>query len=237
MAERTRVAIVPEPFDPRCTRCPRLSAFLADARRTHPDYHARPVPAFGVAGPRVLVVGLAPGMHGANRTGRPFTGDYAGVLLYQTLHAFGFATRAVSERADDPLRLVDCRITNAARCVPPENKPLPEEVRNCAGYLAHDLAEVASDGIVVSLGRISHDAVLRALGLRIAAYPFGHAAEHVLPEGRRLIDSYHCSRYNTNTGTLTPEMFSAVFRRVRELVASGGEPGGGAAVRTRRAPR
>jgi uracil-DNA glycosylase family 4 len=227
MADRPRTPVAPEPFDPRCTRCPRLSAFLADARRAHPEYHARPVPAFGVERPRVLVVGLAPGMHGANRTGRPFTGDYAGVLLYQTLHAFGFATQAVSVSADDPLRLVGCRITNAARCVPPANKPLPDEVRNCSGYLAHDLAEVADDGVVVSLGRVSHDAVLRALGLRIAAYPFAHGAEHALPGGRRLIDSYHCSRYNTNTGTLTPEMFSAVFSRVRELVAGEGGPAAG----------
>lgn len=224
MAERARAPVAPEPFDPLCTRCPRLCAFLAEARRTHPGYHARPVPAFGVARPRVLVVGLAPGFHGANRTGRPFTGDYAGVLLYETLHAFGFATQPVSTRADDALRLVDTRITNAARCVPPENKPLPEEVRNCAGYLANDLADVAQDAIVVSLGRVSHDAVLRALGLRLASFPFAHGAEHSLPDGRRLVDSYHCSRYNTNTGTLTVEMFQAIFRRVRDLVGEGAPP-------------
>jgi uracil-DNA glycosylase family 4 len=218
MAERPRQPIAPEPFDPRCTRCPRLAAFLADCRRSRPDYHARPVPAFGIERPALLVVGLAPGMHGANRTGRPFTGDYAGVLLYETLHAFGFATQPVSERADDPLRLIGARITNAARCVPPENKPLPEEVRNCAGYLAADLRDVAPGGLVVSLGRVSHDAVLRALGLRLAAYAFAHGAEHALPDGRVLLDAYHCSRYNTNTGTLTPEMFHAVFRRARELV-------------------
>jgi uracil-DNA glycosylase family 4 len=208
----------PEPFDPDCTRCPRLAAFLADTRRRHPDYHARPVPAFGPRRPPLLVVGLAPGMHGANRTGRPFTGDYAGVLLYATLHEFGFASRPVSEHAGDRLRLVDCRITNAARCVPPENRPLPAEVRNCSGYLAGDLTEVAPGGVVLVLGRIAHDTVLRTLGLRLAAFPFTHGAVHALPDGRALLDSYHCSRYNTNTGTLTPTMFAAVVREARARV-------------------
>lgn len=219
MAARSAARIAPEPFDSACSRCERLAAFLADARRRHPGYHARPVPAFGVERPELLVVGLAPGMHGANRTGRPVTGDYAGVLLYATLHEFGFATQAVSERADDALRLVRARITNAARCVPPDNKPLPAEVRNCAGYLAHDLGTTAPGAIVVALGRIAHEAVLRALALRLADHPFGHGAEHALPDGRVLLDSYHCSRYNTNTGTLTPAMFADVFRRARELVA------------------
>jgi uracil-DNA glycosylase family 4 len=212
---------VSESFDPGCTRCPRLAAFLADVRREFPDYHGRPVPAFGVHRPRLLVVGLAPGMHGANRTCRPFTGDYAGVLLYATLHEFGFATQPVSERADDPLRLLDTRITNAARCVPPANRPLPAEVRNCAGYLAADLEAVPPSGTIVALGRVAHEAVLRAMALRLAAYPFAHAAEHRLPDGRTLLDSYHCSRYNTNTGTLTPAMFADVFRRARELVDGG----------------
>jgi uracil-DNA glycosylase len=208
----------PEPFDPGCTRCPRLAAFLADARRRHPDYHARPVPAFGPRQPRLLVVGLAPGMHGANRTGRPFTGDYAGVLLYATLHAFGFASRPVSEHATDPLRLVDCRITNAARCVPPENRPLPAEVRNCAGYLADDLGDVATGGVLLALGRIAHEAVLRTLALPLSAHPFAHGAAHTLPDGRTLLDSYHCSRYNTNTGRLTPGMFADVVRLARVRV-------------------
>jgi uracil-DNA glycosylase family 4 len=226
----TRVAAAtarPEPFDPGCTRCPRLAAFLEHARARHPDYHARPVPAFGTARPRLLVVGLAPGMHGANRTGRPFTGDYAGVLLYATLHRFGFASQPVSESAADALRLVDCRITNAARCVPPANKPLPAEVRNCAGYLAADLAEVAPGGIVLVLGRIAHEAVLRTLALRLAAHPFAHGAEHALPGGCTLLDSYHCSRYNTNTGTLTPAMFADVVRAARSRVdaLAGREPG------------
>jgi uracil-DNA glycosylase family 4 len=214
----------PEPFDPGCVRCPRLGAFLADARGRHPDYHARPVPAFGASRPRLLVVGLAPGMHGANRTGRPFTGDYAGVLLYETLHAFGFASQPVSESATDTLQLIDCRITNAARCVPPENKPLPAEVRNCAGYLAADLAGVEHGGVFLALGRIAHEAVLRTLGVPLSAHPFAHAAVHPLPDGRTLLDSYHCSRYNTNTGRLTPTMFADVVRLARARVdALGGE--------------
>jgi uracil-DNA glycosylase family 4 len=208
----------PEPFDPGCVRCPRLASFLAEARRRHPDYHARPVPAFGSSRPRLLVVGLAPGMHGANRTGRPFTGDYAGVLLYETLHAFGFASQPVSESASDPLRLIDCRITNAARCVPPENRPLPDEVRNCAGYLAADLVEVAPGGVYLALGRIAHEAVLRTLALPLSAHAFTHGAAHALPDGRTLLDSYHCSRYNTNTGRLTPAMFADVVRLARARV-------------------
>lgn len=212
----------PEPFDAACRRCERLAAFLADSKRRFPDYHSAPVPAFGVARPKLLVVGLAPGLHGANRTGRPFTGDYAGVLLYATLHACGFASAPVSEHADDGLRLLDARITNAARCVPPENRPLPAEVRHCAGYLARDLGAVASGGVVLALGRIAHEAVLRALGLRLAAHPFAHGAEHALPDGRTLLDSYHCSRYNTNTGTLTTAMFEEVVRRARALVDAGG---------------
>jgi uracil-DNA glycosylase family 4 len=215
--------VAPEPFDPGCRRCERLAAFLADSRRRFPEYHSAPVPAFGVPRPQLLVVGLAPGLHGANRTGRPFTGDYAGVLLYATLHACGFATAPVSAHADDGLRLVAARITNAARCVPPENRPLPAEVRNCAGYLARDLGELADRGVVLALGRVAHDAVLRALGLRLASYPFAHGAERVLPDGRTLLDSYHCSRYNTNTGTLTPAMFADVMQRARVLVDAGAE--------------
>ena len=210
--------VAPEAFDPDCTRCPRLAAFLAQARVSHPGYHARPVPAFGPLRPGLLVIGLAPGFHGANRTGRPFTGDYAGVLLYATLHAHGFASRAVAEDPADGLELHDCRITNAARCVPPANKPLPEEVRNCSGFLAGDLASVAPGGVLLVLGRVSHEATLRALGLRPRDFPFAHGAEHALPDGRRLLASYHCSRYNTQTGVLTPAMFDAVVARARALL-------------------
>ncbi|MFO0452571.1 MAG: uracil-DNA glycosylase [Pseudomonadota bacterium] len=195
-----------------------MAAFLAAARVSHPGYHARPVPAFGVARPGLLVIGLAPGFHGANRTGRPFTGDYAGVLLYATLHAHGFASRAVADDPADGLELHDCRITNAARCVPPANKPLPAEVRSCAGYLAADLAAVREGGVLLVLGRVSHEATLRALGLRPRDFPFAHGAEHSLPDGRRLLASYHCSRYNTQTGVLTPAMFDAVVGRARDLL-------------------
>lgn len=202
-------------FDAGCTACPRLAAFLADTRQRHPDYHAAPVPAFGDPQPALLVVGLAPGLHGANRTGRPFTGDHAGVLLYSTLHRFGFADRPQSLAADDGLRLSGCRITNAVKCVPPGNRPTPEEVRRCGAFLAAELAGLPTAVPLLALGRIAHDAVLRALGRRPADWPFAHGAVHRLPDGRRLYDSYHCSRYNTQTRRLTPEMFGEVFERLR----------------------
>ena len=179
-----------EPFDPGCTRCPRLAAFLTDVRSKHPDYFARPVPSFGEDGARLLIVGLAPGMHGANATGRPFTGDHAGILLYRTLHEFGFATRPESVSADDGLKLSGCRITNAVRCLPPENKPTTEEVNFCNAFLAQELGDLPRPGIVLALGTIAHRAVLRAFGLRLSAYRFGHAARHELEAGadsRRLL--------------------------------------------------
>jgi len=203
------------PFDASCAACPRLAGFLAQQRSALPAYYNAPVPAFGAADARLLVVGLAPGLHGANRTGRPFTGDHAGVLLYQTLFDHGFASAPVSEHAADTLRLIGARISNAVRCVPPENKPEPAEVRRCNAFLAHDLAAHPADGVVIALGTIAHQAVLDALGLRRAAYSFGHGARHALPDGRLLIDSYHCSRYNTSTRRLTPEMFAAVFAAAR----------------------
>ena len=207
-----------EAFSADCVRCPRLAGYLADCRARLPGYRGLPVPAFGVDRPGLLVVGLAPGLHGANRSGRPFTGDHAGILLYETLHAFGFATRAQSVAADDGLELVGARITNAARCAPPANKPLPAEVRACAGYLAADLLGVPANGVILVLGRIAHEAVLAALGLRGRDYVFGHAARHALPSGQTLLDSYHCSRYNTQTRRLTPAMFSAVFAQARTLL-------------------
>jgi len=152
-------------------------------------------------------------MHGANRTGRPFTGDHAGILLYQALHAAGFSDRAESVSRDDGLQLIGCRITNAVRCLPPANKPLPAEMHACNAFLAHDLAAVPPGAAVLALGRIAHEAVLRALGLRVAAHAFGHGAEHDLGAGRRLFDSYHCSRYNTQTRRLTPTMFAEVIGR------------------------
>jgi uracil-DNA glycosylase family 4 len=204
-------------FDPACRRCPRLATFLDEGRARHPDYHCAPVAPFGDARPRLLIVGLAPGFHGANATGRPFTGDYAGVLLYETLYAFGWASAPVSVSRDDGLALRGCRITNAVKCVPPANKPTPAEIATCNDFLRAELDALDPATVLLALGAIAHAAVLRSRGLRAAAYRFSHAAEHRLPDGRRLIDSYHCSRYNTQTRRLTPEMFRAVVGRASEL--------------------
>lgn len=206
-----------EPFDPDCRRCPRLAAHLAGVRADYPDYHARPVPSFGPVRAHLLVVGLAPGMHGANASGRPFTGDYAGILLYRTLHAFGYASAPESRGRDDGLRLHDCRISNAVRCLPPHNKPATAEIRSCNAYLRHDLAHTPAGGVVLALGRIAHVAVLRALDEPAGRHAFGHGAVHRVG-ARHLVDSYHCSRYNTQTRRLTGDMFTAVFRQIRELL-------------------
>jgi len=200
----------------RCTDCPRLAGFLADVRSRNPDYHARPVLPFGDPQARLLVVGLAPGMHGANRTGRPFTGDYAGILLYETLHAFGFGSQPVALAADDGLVLTDCRITNAVKCLPPENKPEPAEIRTCNHYLAAELKASPDVRVILALGLVAHKAVLMALGLKQSALVFGHGARHILPDGRILIDSYHCSRYNTQTRRLTSADFQNVFQSIRK---------------------
>jgi uracil-DNA glycosylase family 4 len=185
-------------------------------RSRNPDYHGRPVLPFGDPNARLLVVGLAPGMHGANRTGRPFTGDYAGILLYETLHAFGFASRPVSEAADDGLVLTGCRITNAVKCLPPANKPEPVEIKTCNHYLATELQASPEVRVILALGLVAHKAVLMALGLKQSALVFGHGARHELPGGRILIDSYHCSRYNTQTRRLTGEGFRNVFQTIRQ---------------------
>lgn len=208
--------IATKAFDPGCRRCPRLAGFLDEVRSKHPDYHARPVPPFGDPGARLLIVGLAPGMHGANRTGRPFTGDFAGILLYDTLHRLGLGSRPVAESPDDGLRLTGCRITNAVKCLPPANKPTGPEIRNCNAYLQAELRGF-DHGAVLALGRIAHDAVLRARGQKLSAWPFGHGSVHRLPEGLVLVDSYHCSRYNTQTRRLTGDMFHAVVRTAAEL--------------------
>jgi uracil-DNA glycosylase family 4 len=207
----------PAVFDRDCRACPRLAGFLDEVRAAHPDYYCRPVPPFGDGAARLLVVGLAPGMHGANRTGRPFTGDHAGVLLYETLHRYGFATDAVSESADDGLELVGARITNAVKCLPPANKPVGAEINTCNTFLRNELDALPADAVIVALGGIAHRAVIRALSLRQADYRFGHEALHDLGS-LRLLDSYHCSRYNTNTGRLTPAMFNAVFATARSLL-------------------
>ncbi|MGA9853390.1 MAG: uracil-DNA glycosylase [Gammaproteobacteria bacterium] len=203
-------------FNPRCTRCPRLAKFLAGVRRMHPDYHGRPVAPFGDPNARLLIVGLAPGLHGANATGRPFTGDYAGVLLYRTLHKFGFASAPESVDVDDELSLRDCRITNAVKCVPPQNKPSTTEVSTCNRYLRAELAELPINAVILALGRIAHDAVLRALDLKPRMLTFKHGMEHRLDGARMLLDSYHCSRYNTQTRRLTTVMFELVIAQARK---------------------
>lgn len=206
-------------FSVDCRRCSRLAEFLAAVRDRHPDYFARPVPSFGDPAARLLIVGLAPGMHGANATGRPFTGDYAGLLLYRTLHEFGFASAPESRAADDGLQLLDCRITNAVRCLPPQNKPTTAEVNTCNDYLEAELSAGRRPEIILALGTVAHRAVLRALGCRLSAHPFGHGAWHK-PAGGVLVDSYHCSRYNTQTRRLTEPMFRRVFGNIRDRLAA-----------------
>ena len=198
-------------FSLDCRDCPRLAGFLDQVRHDHPDYHARPVAPFGDARPQLLIVGLAPGMHGANRSGRPFTGDYAGILLYQTLHRFGFASSAQSVHANDRLKLTGCRITNAVKCLPPQNKPELREIKQCNRYLKAELAMLKQGAVVLALGTIAHQAVLLALGPKKSEFPFRHGARHTLPSGLILYDSYHCSRYNTQTKRLTESMFNQVF--------------------------
>jgi uracil-DNA glycosylase family 4 len=207
-----------ETFSVECRRCGRLAEFLATVRREHPDYHAKPVPPFGDPAPRLLIVGLAPGMHGANRSGRPFTGDHAGILLYRTLHKFGFASAAQSVHREDGLRLISCRITNAVKCLPPENKPTGEEIRCCNGYLAHELASVPVGAAILALGAIAHKAVLMAAGEKPAQFTFAHGARHRMGGGHVLFDSYHCSRYNTQTRRLTDSMFEQVFESIRQYL-------------------
>jgi uracil-DNA glycosylase len=209
------------PFDispPRnCAQCERLAAFRAENRIAFPDFANAPVESFGDAGARLLIVGLAPGLKGANRTGRPFTGDYAGDLLYATLAELGLARGVYDRRPDDGLALVDVAIVNAVRCVPPQNKPTSAEIANCRPYLRRAIEALPRLTGVVALGRIAHDSVLRALGARLALHPFGHGSRHDLGEGRpKVFDSYHCSRYNTNTGVLTAQMFRKVLRAARD---------------------
>jgi len=204
-------------FDTNCVQCPRLAAFLKEVRHEHPDYFAKPVPAFGDQGAHLCIVGLAPGKHGANASGRPFTGDHAGILLYKTLHKYGFASKAESLAANDDLRLINCRITNAVKCLPPQNKPIATEVNTCNTWLAQELKSLPDNYVVVALGGVAHKAVIKALGLKQADYKFGHMHEHKMERGR-LIDSYHCSRYNTQTKRLTTPMFEKVFKRAQKLL-------------------
>ena len=199
-----------------CALCPRLAAFRTSNRAAHPDWHNAPVPSFGPLDARLLIVGLAPGLKGANRTGRPFTGDYAGQLLYQTLGACGFTQGRFAERADDGLRLVDCRIANAVRCVPPQNKPEPSEIKTCRQFLKSELETLPNVKVILALGKIAHDSVCDTLGARKALHPFKHGVSYEI--GRfKLISSYHCSRYNTNTGVLTTKMFEDVVGKAKAL--------------------
>jgi uracil-DNA glycosylase len=201
-----------------CPLCPRLVAFREAARALHPEWYNAPVRSFGDSSAGLLIVGLAPGLKGANRTGRPFTGDYAGDLLYATLHDLGFATGAYEARPDDTLVVQDAIIVNAVRCVPPANKPQPSEITTCRQFLIRTIDALPKLRGILALGRIAHDSVVRALGEPLARFPFAHGREHVVMRSGAtlaLFDSYHCSRYNTNTGVLTPEMFAAVFARVR----------------------
>jgi len=213
------------PMEPSrdCPHCPRLVAYRHEQRARHPDWFNSPVPVFGGRDARLLIVGLAPGVAGANRTGRPFTGDYAGDLLYDTLGRFGFARGTFAARPDDGLELVDCLIANAVRCVPPENKPTPAEISTCRPFLEAVVAAMPRLTAIVALGRIAHDQALAVTGARRAAYPFAHGARHALPSGITLFDSFHCSRYNTNTRRLTPDMFRDVFSAVRAHLAGQAE--------------
>ncbi len=206
-----------ECFNPDCRRCQRLRHHIKQLRSRFPDYHNAPVPAFGDPAARLLIVGLAPGLHGANRSGRVFTGDASGDLLFATLYRFGFCNRPKSLSLADGMRLDDCWITNAVKCVPPQNRPNRTELTRCRDYLRAELA-VLRPTVVVALGRVAHDSVLRALGLPLASYAFAHGAEHAFDGGPLLIDSYHCSRYNIQTRRLTVEMFADVFARAKALL-------------------
>jgi len=214
-----------------CAECPRLAGYRTANRAAFPEWSNAPVPSFGHSNARLLIVGLAPGLRGANRTGRPFTGDYAGDLLYETLIRFHFASGRYDRRPDDGLELIDCAIVNAVRCAPPQNKPTPQEIAACRSYLAKSIAALADLRIILALGRVAHETVLRALDARPAAFPFSHGARHDLDRRSvSLFDSYHCSRYNTNTGVLTEAMFGEVFASIRaELERSPGTAGGTAA--------
>lgn len=201
-----------------CPICPRLQAFRQANQEKFPSFHNAPVPSFGPTNARLLIVGLAPGLKGANQTGRPFTGDYAGDLLYSTLKKFGFASGSYDKRPDDGLSLTDCRITNAVRCVPPENKPTTQESKECLSFLTSELTTLPRLKVMVALGGIAHGSVLSALGLRKSHCKFAHNVLHELPNGLVMVDSYHCSRYNTNTGRLTEAMFEDVFKTVRSQI-------------------
>lgn len=204
--------------DRNCDLCPRLRSFLLELRETHPDYFNAPVPSFGVPEPKLLIVGLAPGMHGANRTGRPFTGDWAGDLLYSAIEKYGFSEGKYGASVDDGLTLKDAMITNAVRCLPPQNKPVGAEATACRPFLADQIESLTSLKVIITLGKISHDNTIRALGLKLKDHPFGHHKVYNIQRDMRVYSSYHCSRYNTNTKRLTEAMFFEVFEAVRTFI-------------------
>ncbi|MCX7091846.1 MAG: uracil-DNA glycosylase [Methylobacter sp.] len=204
-------------FDRDCRQCQRLDDFLCEVKQKHPDYHASPVAPFGDSSARLLIVGLAPGMHGANATGRPFTGDYAGLLLYEALYLFGYSNQIKSESLNDGLMLKNCRITNAVKCLPPQNKPTTDEINQCNRFLAAELKTLPERAIILALGSVAHQAVIKAYGLKLGSAKFAHNAQHALPDGRTLVDSYHSSRYNVQTKRLTKAMFADVFRTVDRI--------------------
>ena len=208
-----------EIFNQDCRKCSRLDQFLREVKQNHPSYHARPVAPFGDEKPELLIVGLAPGMHGANASGRPFTGDFAGILLYETLYEFGYSNMAGSKALDDGLVLKKCRITNAVKCLPPQNKPTGSEINTCNSYLAAEINGLDQGTVILALGNIAHQAVLKALGQKLKSAVFGHNRIHIMPEGHLLVDSYHCSRYNVQTGRLTKAMFADVFQTIAVLLA------------------
>ena len=205
-------------FNQQCRLCPRLANFLDDVKQKYPDYHARPVAPFGDTNARLLVVGLAPGMHGANATGRPFTGDYAGLLLYEALYEFGYSNNPVSESQHDGLTLTNSRISNAVKCLPPQNKPTGEEINQCNHFLAAELATLPQGAVILALGTVAHQAVLKALSLKANSAKFAHNVQHQLPNGITLVDSYHTSRYNVQTKRLTKAGFTDVFQRIESLL-------------------
>jgi uracil-DNA glycosylase family 4 len=208
-----------EIFDQDCRKCKRLDDFLCEVKQKHPDYHARPVAPFGDINAELLIVGLAPGLHGANATGRPFTKDYAGLLLYEALYEFGYSNQKKSESLSDGLKLKGCRITNAVKCLPPQNKPTGTEINQCNQFLAAELKTLPKNGVILALGTVAHLAVLKAYNLKLGSAVFAHNAKHNLPNGIRLVDSYHTSRYNMQTKRLTKAMFSDVFKSIVQLLA------------------
>ena len=207
-----------EIFDQDCRQCKRLDNFLCEVKQKHPDYHARPVAPFGDQKPKLLIVGLAPGLHGANATGRPFTGDYAGLLLYEALYEFGYSNQLKSEALADGLELKGCRITNAVKCLPPQNKPTGTEINQCNQFLTAELKTLPEQAVILALGTVAHQAVLKAYNLKLSGAVFAHNAQHAMPGGHMLVDSYHTSRYNVQTKRLTKEMFSDVFRSIGRLL-------------------